>query len=105
MTIRTKVAKKLIHAVDPHAFDEGTLLAEVERHEARLANDPEVQQRRAEARDVVRREYLPVLILGILFNAVLYGAGAWFLPHLVKPAFAVIAFVVTSGFMWGTLRG
>lgn len=42
MNMRQRLAKKIILAGDPHAFDDGTLLAEVEQHEARLANDPEV---------------------------------------------------------------
>lgn len=105
MTLRQKIAKKLILAGDPHAFDDGTLLAEVERHEQRVANDPEVQRRRAEAREAVNREYLPILIGGILFNAVLWGTIAWFLPGLVKPAFAALAFTLISAAMWKTLRG
>lgn len=40
MNMRQRIAKKIILASDPHAFDDGTLLAEVEQHEC-LANDPE----------------------------------------------------------------
>lgn len=104
MNVRQKVAKKLILASDPHAFDDGTILAEVEQHEARLANDPEVQRRKVEARDAVNREYLPILVVGILFNAVLYGAASWFLPALVTPTVAAIAFVATSALLWRTMR-
>lgn len=104
MTIRQRIAKKMILAGDPHAFDDGTLLAEVEQHEARLANDPEVQRRKQEARDAVNREYLPTLVVGILFNAVLYGAAPWFLPALVTPTVAAIAFVATSTLLWRTMR-
>lgn len=105
MTLRQKIAKKIILAGDPHAFDNGTILAEVEQHEARLANDPEAQRRKAEAREVVDREYLPVLLVGLLFNATLWGSAAWFLPGLVKPAFAALSFIVTSAFLWRTVRG
>jgi hypothetical protein len=105
MTLRQKIAKKIILAGDPHAFDDGTLLAEVERHEQRLANDPEVQRRRAEAREMANRENLPILVGGILFNALLWGAIAWFLPGLVKPAFAALAFALISAAIWKTLRG
>lgn len=105
MNMRRRIAKKLVLAGDPHAFDDGTLLAEVEQHEARLANDPEVQRRKAEAREVVNREYLPVLIIGLLFNAGLWGSATWFLPELVKPAFAALAFIATSAFLWRTVRG
>ena len=104
MNMRQRIAKKIILAGDPHAFDDGTLLAEVEQHETRLANDPEVQRRRAESRDVVNREYLPVLIIGLLFNAALWSAAAYFLPVMVKPAFAVLAFALTSVFLWKTAR-
>lgn len=104
MNTRQHIAKKIILAGDPHAFDDGTFLAEVEQHEDRLANDPEVQRRKAEAREVVNREYLPVLIIGLLFNAVLWGSAAWFIPGLVKPAFAAIAFIATSAFLWRTVR-
>lgn len=104
MNLRQTAAKKLIMASDPHAFDDGTLLAEVEQHEARLANDPEVQRRKEEAREAVSREYLPVLIVGIIFNAVLYGAASWFLPGFVTPTFAAIAFVATSILLWKTIR-
>lgn len=105
MNMRQKIAKKIILAGDSHAFDEGSLLAEVEQHETRLANDPEVQRRKAEAREVVNREYLPILIIGLLFNAVLWGSAAWFLSGLVKPAFAALAFIATSAFLWRTVRG
>lgn len=104
MTLRQKIAKKIILAGDPHAFDEGSMLAEIERHEARIANDPEVQRRRAEAHKEVNRQYLPILIGGILFNAVVWGALAWFLPGLVKPAFAALAFALTSALLWKTIR-
>lgn len=104
MNMRQRIAKKIILAGDPHAFDDGTLLAEMEQHEDRLANDPEVQRRKEEARVAVKREYLPVLIIGIIFNAVLYGAAIWFLPGLVTPTFAAIAFVATSILLWRTIR-
>lgn len=104
MNMRQRIAKKIILAGDPHAFDDGTLLAEMEQHEARLANAPEVQRRKAEARDAVNREYLPIIIVGIIFNAVLYGAATWFLPGFVTPTFAAIAFVATSILLWRTIR-
>lgn len=104
MNMRQRIAKKIILAGDSHAFDDGTILAEVEQHEARLANDPEVQRRKAEAREVVNREYLPVLIIGLLFNSAFWSAAAYFLPVMVKPAFAVLAFALTSVFLWKTVR-
>lgn len=104
MNGRQQIAKRLIMASDPHAFDDGTLLAEVEQHEVRLANDPEVQRRKMEARDAVNREYLPILIGGILFNAVLIGAASWFIPGLVSPSFAAISFVATSILFWRAFR-
>lgn len=104
MNLRQQVAKRLIHACDPHAFDEGTLLAEVEQHEARLASDPAVQRRKEDVRQAVNREYLPVLIIGILVNAVLYGAASWYLPGFVTPPFAAIAFLATSILFWRTVR-
>lgn len=104
MNLRQTAAKKLIMASDRHAFDDGSLLAEMEQHEARLANDPEVQRRKEEARVAVKREYLPVLIIGIIFNAVLYGVATWFLPGFVTLTFAAIAFVATSILLWRTIR-
>lgn len=104
MTIRQKIAKKIILAGDPHAFDDGTLLSEVEQHEARMANDPEAQRRRAESRAAVNRENVPVLACGLLFNAALWGGIASFLPSLIKPAGAVLFFVATSVFLWKTVR-
>lgn len=104
MKMRQRIAKKIILAGDPHAFDDGTILAEVEQHEARLANDTDVQRRRAESRDAVNRENVPILVGGILFNAALWSAAAYFLPVMVKPAFAVLAFALTSVFLWKTVR-
>lgn len=104
MNIRQRIAKKIILAGDPHAFDDGTILAEVEQHEVRLANDPEVQRRKKEAQEAVNREYLPILVVGIVINAVIYGAASWFLPALVTPTFAAIAFVATSALLWRTMR-
>ena len=52
----------------------------------------------------MNREYLPIIIVGIIFNAVLYGAATWFLPGFVTPTFAAIAFVATSILLWRTIR-
>lgn len=104
MNMRQRIAKKIILAGDPRAFDDGTLLAEVEQHKARLAGDPEVQRRRAESRAAVNRENVPVLACGLLFNAALWAGVASFLPSLIKPAGAVLFFVATSVFLWKTVR-
>lgn len=104
MNMRQRIAKKIILAGDPHAFDDGTLLAEAEQHEARLASDPEVQRRRAESRAVINRENVPILACGLLFNAALWGGIASYLSWLVKPAGAALFFVVTSVFLWKTIR-
>jgi len=104
MNMRQKIAKKIILAGDPHAFDEGTLLAEVEQHEQRLANDPDVQRRKAESREASNRENFPLFVLGVLFSALFWGAITWFLPGLVKPGFAALAFTLMSFFMWKLVR-
>lgn len=104
MKLRQKIAKKIILARDPSAFDEGTILTEIERHEARLANDPEVQRRKAESRAASNRENFPLFLGGVVFSALFWGAIAWFLPGLVKPGFAVVAFTLMSIFMWKLVR-
>lgn len=100
----TGIRKKIIKALDPSAFDEGTMLHQMEQHEARMATDPEVQQRKAESRATVNRENVPVLACGLLFNAALWGGIASFLPSVIKPAGAVLFFVATSVFLWKTIR-
>jgi len=104
MNMRQRIAKKIFLAGDPHAFDDGTLLAEVEQHEQRLANDPDVQRRKAESRKASNRENFPLFLGGVLFNALFWGAIVWFLPGLVKPGFAALAFTLTSFFMWKLVR-
>lgn len=104
MNMRQRIAKKIILADDPHAFDNGTLLAEVEQHEQRLANDPEVQRRKAESRAASNRENFPLFVGGVLFNVLFWGAITWFLPGLVKPGFAALAVILTSFFMWKLIR-
>jgi hypothetical protein len=89
-------AKRCILAADPHAFDAGTVFAAIEEGDARLANDPEIQRRKEEARKATNRENRPVLIAGLLANAALYGALTWFLPGLLT----AILFVVTSAIAW-----
>lgn len=79
MNTRQRIAKKIILAGDPHAFDDGTLLAEVEQHEACLANDPEVQRRKAESREASNREnFLAVRWRRVVHCLGLWGAIAWF---------------------------
>ncbi len=104
MNMKQRIAKKIILAGDSHAFDDGTLLAEVEQHGARLANDPEVQRRRAESRAAVNQENVPILACGLLFNAALWGGIASYLPWLIKPAGAALFFAATSVFLWKTVR-
>lgn len=98
--LRNGVVKKLILAGDPHAFDEDTLLGRLARQEARIANDPVIQQRRAEVRAERHKELLPIRLIGLPFNAVLCGAAAWFAPGLVSPAMAVVACVLTTALLW-----
>lgn len=100
MGIRQTLARKLVLADDPHAFDEGTLLGDLERQQARIASDPATQRRRAEARAETNRELLPVKIVVLIINAVLWGAIAWYLSPMITPIAAVIALVLTSAFVW-----
>jgi hypothetical protein len=78
MNLSQKLRKKLVLSVDPHAYDEGTLLGDLEKHEARLAADPNIQA----------------------FNAGLWGAAAWFAPGLMEPGVEVAGFIVSSAILW-----
>lgn len=100
----TSIRKKIIKTLDPSAFDEGSMLHEVEQHEVQMAADSEVQRRKAESRAAVNRENVPVLACGLLFNAALWAGIASFLPSMIKPAGAVLFFVATSVFLWKTVR-
>lgn len=100
----TGIRKKIVKTLYPSAFDEGSLLHEVEQHEARMAADPEVQRRKAESRAAINRENVPILACGLLFNAALWGGIASYLSWLVKPAGAALFFVATSVFLWKTIR-
>lgn len=108
MNLTQKVKKQMILAVDGHAFDEGTLLREVEDHEKRLASDPDVQRKRAEIRVAMNKESLPALFGSIVFNAVLWSVTGWFLrdafePWQMVPVVSIIGFVVTSALVWKTV--
>ena len=105
MNLSRKFRKQVLLALDPRAFDQGTLVREVEDNEARLARDPNVQKRRAESIAAVNKESLPPLIGATVFNAALWGGTGWFFRDLFEPlggvvAVAVIGFVITSAVLW-----
>jgi len=100
MTMGRKLRKRIITTLDPNAFDEGSLLSQIEQNEARMAADPEVQRIRAEVAVKSRREGTMLAIPAILFNAGLWTAIAVYLPGLVKPAGAGLFFCMVSLFIW-----
>ncbi|MEY2151096.1 hypothetical protein AB7849_09275 [Rhodanobacter sp. 115] len=103
-TLRQKVTKAIILAGDKHAFDEGTLLGQAEKIEARLASDPELQRQRVEYAAAANKEMMPALVAGMAFNAVAWGATAWYLPGLVSPTFAACACALTCALLWKIFR-
>ncbi len=105
MNLSRKFRKQLTLALDPHAFDQGTLVREVEDNEARLARDSDVQRRRAESIAAVNKESVATLIGTTVFNAALWGATGWFCRDLFEPlggvvAVAIIGFIITSAVFW-----
>ena len=102
-TLRQKVTKKIILATDPHAFDEGSLLAEVEANERRIANDPEIQERRRIANEKSEREHAPLFSLGIVVLVLMWAAGAYFVPGIITVPGAFLGFAV-SNFVWCALN-
>jgi hypothetical protein len=97
--LRHAALKKLA----PAALEDSLIKSVIDNNE-RIRNDPEVQQRRAAARDETNRELVPVLVAGIVLNGALYGAAAWYLPAFVTPAFAVLCFGATSALLWRALH-
>lgn len=104
MKIRDRFLKKTVLAFDPHAFDPGTLLAQLEENKDRLANDPVVQRRLAESNAAVNREILPYLVGGIVLNALGSTALTLFFPTTVSPVYAVTMFCISSIGIWHVLR-
>lgn len=102
-TLRQQVAKKLILATDPHAFDAGSLLAEVEANESRIANDPVIQERRRSAKELAEREHAPLFAAGIVVLALMWAAGAVFIPGLIAVPGAFLGFAAMN-FMWCALN-
>ena len=104
MGLRQKIAKRIILAGDPHAFDEGTLLAEVEKQEQRIANDPEAQRIRTMVAADGRRQKLWMFAGSATLTGGLCGASAWFMPGLVTPGMAVFTTCILLSIQWAALR-
>lgn len=96
MTLRQKIAKKLILAGDPHAFDEGSLLAEIEKNNQRIANDPDIQERRRIIQEKSEREHAPLFIAGCIVAIAMWGALTYFFPNILKVPAAALGFAVTN---------
>lgn len=101
MGLRYYLAKKIVLATDKNAFDRGTLLGELEESQNRIRNDPTAQRIRKEAREDVNKEMRPVLVVGTLFNGLLWAAPAWLLPGLFNPIFCGAAFAASTALTLG----
>jgi len=97
MPLRQTIAKKIILATDPHAFDEDSLLAEIEKNNQRIANDPEIQERRRIAHEKSEREHAPLFIAGCIVALSMWSALVYFFPNIIKLPAATLGFAVTNG--------
>ncbi len=96
MRLRQTIARKLILQADPHAFDEDSLLAEIEKNEHRIANDPEIQERRRIVQEESERAYDPLFLAALITFGCVWGALAYFCPGIVKVPAAVLGMAFSN---------
>lgn len=83
------------------------LLKQAAEHQARIARDPEVQAKLRAAAKSVRREMMPVLIICLVFNAVIWAfspaLGLWGYPTAIF-LFASSSALVSWAMLGGSVR-
>lgn len=69
-----KMRKALLQKINPAACSD-PIFKDLDAHQERMANDPAIRQRRAESWKAMLRSMAPALVLGFIFNSVLWAAS------------------------------
>lgn len=85
-----KIKKALLQKINPDACSDPIFKA-LDAHQERMANDPAIRQRRAESWKAMLRGAAPELVIGFVFNSVLWAASAGF----SSPEFALAGWAIT----------
>jgi hypothetical protein len=93
MNTSRKIRAAILKKLDPQALQHPMLVSLAE-HEARIASDPAIQQRKARIAKEVRRELMPGFVAAMILGLLLWGVIAWYLQGFFSPTDLVAAIIV-----------